>query len=144
LWYNIATIHFETGEDELAIQMYKETLRVERKSLGKEHPDVVLTLQHLGQVHQQLGQTEQSIKYFKEAAGIEKRLGKSGNLSLARIQNLLGNVYLQLGMTTEMMECYVEASQIYQTNRASGATLVIGGYTFYGLSKTNPPCAPTA
>jgi tetratricopeptide (TPR) repeat protein len=24
LWYNIATIHFETGEDDLAVQMYKE------------------------------------------------------------------------------------------------------------------------
>jgi tetratricopeptide (TPR) repeat protein len=144
LWYNIATIHFETGEDDLAIQMYKETLRVERVSLGEDHPDVVLTLQHLGQVHQQLGQIEEAIRYFKEALEIERKRVESRSSSLGRILNLLGNVYLQLGRIEEMMECYVEASRIYEKNHRAGETLVIAGYNFYGLSKTNPPCAPVA
>jgi tetratricopeptide (TPR) repeat protein len=144
LWYNIATIHFETGEDEIAIQMYKETLRVERLARGEDHPDVVLTLQHLGQVHQQLGKTEQAIDYFQEALAIERRRNEPARRSLARILNLLGNVYLQLGRTSNMMECYIEAARIFESNRVSGETLVIGGYNFYGLSKTNPPCAPVA
>jgi tetratricopeptide (TPR) repeat protein len=144
LWYNIATIHFETGEDELSIQMYKETLRVERHALGDDHPDVVLTLQHLGQVHQQLGHTEKAIDYFQEALDMERRRKEPVKRALARILNLLGNVYLQLGRTSEMMGRYAEASRIYESNRVSGETLVIGGYNFYGLSKTNPPCAPVA
>mmetsp|Transcript_2541 Transcript_2541/g.4291 ORF Transcript_2541/g.4291 Transcript_2541/m.4291 type:complete len:619 (+) Transcript_2541:1-1857(+) len=144
LWYNIATIHFETGEDDLAIEMYKETLRVERKSLGEDHPDVVLTLQHLGQVHQQLGQIEEAIRYFKEALEIERKRSECRFTSLGRILNLLGNVYLQLGRIEDMMDCYVEASRIYERNQRAGETLVIAGYNFYGLSKTNPPCAPVA
>jgi tetratricopeptide (TPR) repeat protein len=144
LWYNIATIHFETGEDRIAIDMYKETLRVERNALGEDHPDVVLTLQHLGQVHQQLGHIEESLMYFKDALAIERKNAESRSSSMGRILNLLGNVYLQLGRMNEMMECYVEASRIYERNQRAGETLVIAGYNFYGLSKTNPPCAPVA
>jgi tetratricopeptide (TPR) repeat protein len=144
LWYNIATVHFEMGEDELAIQMYIETLRVERKALGEEHPDVVLTLQHLGQVHQQLGRFEKSLEFFQEALHIERRREGSCDKSVGRILNLLGNVYLQLGMTSKMMDCYVEASRIYESHQDWGETLIIAGYNFYGLSKTNPRCAPIA
>ncbi|KAG7369202.1 tetratricopeptide repeat protein [Nitzschia inconspicua] len=144
LWYNIATIHFETGEDSVAIEMYKETLRVERTALGEDHPDVVLTLQHLGQVHQQLGQIEESLQYFNDALAIERKRPETRSSSMGRILNLLGNVYLQLGRTNEMMKCYVEASRLYEQNQKAGETLVIAGYNFYGLSKTNPPCAPVA
>ena len=145
LWYNIATIHFEIGEDELAVEMYKETLRVERVALGPNHPDVVLTLQHLGQVLQQLGHSEQALIYFHEALDVERqRQEKNQNASsMARILNLLGNVYLQLGFTKQMMDCYVEASRLYKAG-GSGDTLVVAGYNFYGLSKTNPRCAPAA
>jgi len=145
-WYNIATIHFETGEDELAIGMYEETLRVERAALGDNHPDVVLTLQHLGQVYQQLGHMEKATEYLKSAVAIESKRTESGReRALARLYNLLGNVHMQLGQTEEMMSCFTEASRLYE--RLSVRTeeaLAIAGYNFYGLSKTNPPCAPVA
>ena len=143
LWYNIATIHFEIGEDELAIQMFKETLRVERNSLGDDHPDVIMTLQHLGRVHQQLGFAEQALGYFQEALAIQRKRtaeDSSESSSLGQILNLLGNAYLQLGETKEMMGCFVEASRIF----GEEGPLVISGYKFYGLSKTNPPCASVA
>jgi len=149
LWYNIATIHFETGEDDTAVEMYKETLRVERKALGDDHPDVVLTLQHLGQVHQQMGQIDDALRYFNEALDIEMknaktRVDSTKSGSMARLLNLLGNVYLQMGKADDMMKCYSEASRIYEANQRPGETLVIAGYNFYGLSKTNPPCAAVA
>ena len=111
----------------------------------ENHPDVVLTLQHLGQVHQQLGRSEMSLKYFQEALDIERQRSETNEKSLARILNFLGNVYLQLGMADQMMECYVEASRIFEKHQQDwGETLVIAGYNFYGLSKTNPRCAPVA
>lgn len=150
LWYNIATIHFETGEDDTAVEMYKETLRVEKKALGDDHPDVVLTLQHLGQVHQQMGQIDEALRYFNDALDIEvtnnfkKKSDPKKSGSMARLLNLLGNVYLQMGKADDMMKCYAEASRIYEANQRPGETLVIAGYNFYGLSKTNPPCAAVA
>eukprot|EP00529_Nitzschia_sp_RCC80_P017697 CAMPEP_0113482690 /NCGR_PEP_ID=MMETSP0014_2-20120614/23052_1 /TAXON_ID=2857 /ORGANISM="Nitzschia sp." /LENGTH=814 /DNA_ID=CAMNT_0000376221 /DNA_START=106 /DNA_END=2550 /DNA_ORIENTATION=+ /assembly_acc=CAM_ASM_000159 len=146
LWYNTATVMFEQGQDSEAIEMYKETLRVERAALGPTHSDVVLTLQHLGQVYQQLGRIEKSLEYFQEALAIERRRQDSQKKasSVGRILNLIGNVFLQLGRTEEMMDCYVEASRLYESNTNVQETLVIAGYNHYGLSKTNPPCAPVA
>jgi tetratricopeptide (TPR) repeat protein len=146
VWYNIATIHFETGEDDLAIRMYEETLRVERAALGDNHPDIVLTLQHLGQVHQHLGHLEKAIEYFTMALDNEGyETGRER--SVARLYNLLGNVYLQLGQTKEMMHCYIEASRLYERlpSLPSGDNSVaVTGFNLYGLSKSNPPCAPVA
>eukprot|EP00934_Nitzschia_sp_Nitz4_P008879 Nitzschia sp. Nitz4//scaffold280_size24494//10901//13189//NITZ4_008392-RA/size24494-processed-gene-0.19-mRNA-1//1//CDS//3329545591//8869//frame0 len=83
------------------------------------------------------------------------------NKACARILNLLGNVYLQLGKTRDMMLCFTEASRYYQSkahepqesrrahpNLSSRQpmenVLIIAGFTMYGLSKSNPPCAPMA
>jgi len=117
--------------------------------LGDDHPDVVLTLQHLGQVHQQMGQIDDALRYFNEALNIEvknskNRIDSNKSGSMARLLNLLGNVYLQMGKAENMMKCYAEASRIYEANERPGETLVIAGYNFYGLSKTNPPCAAVA
>jgi hypothetical protein len=43
LWYNIATIFLEIGEDDEAMKCYKETLHVERHVLEPDHHDVVLS-----------------------------------------------------------------------------------------------------
>jgi hypothetical protein len=43
LWYNIATIFLEIGEDDEAMNCYKETLCVERHALEPGHHDVVLS-----------------------------------------------------------------------------------------------------
>ncbi len=69
-----------------AIRLYKETLRVERVALGADHPDVVLTLQHIGQVLQQLGDLNGALKYFLEALEIERRRG-CDQISVAKILN---------------------------------------------------------
>ena len=81
---------------------------------------------------------------MRTALAIERKRKEPVQRSQARILNLLGNVYLQIGETASMMECYIEAARAYESNQSFGETLVIGGYNFYGLSKTNPPCAPVA
>eukprot|EP00538_Stauroneis_constricta_P012701 CAMPEP_0119547754 /NCGR_PEP_ID=MMETSP1352-20130426/1792_1 /TAXON_ID=265584 /ORGANISM="Stauroneis constricta, Strain CCMP1120" /LENGTH=1156 /DNA_ID=CAMNT_0007592773 /DNA_START=107 /DNA_END=3577 /DNA_ORIENTATION=- len=86
-------------------------------------------------------------------------------LGLAKIWNLIGNLYLQQGCVPEMMEAFSEALRLIDSLRAladeaspdaSSRTsnndsrsnginsLLIAGYNFYGLSKTNPPAAATA
>ena len=111
LWYNIATIYFETGQEEVAISLYKETLRVERAALGPDHPDVVLTLQHIGQVLQQQGDLPGALGYFREALAIEKKRG-SDQVAVAKILNLMGNIHLQEANVKEMMYCFIECGPI--------------------------------
>jgi tetratricopeptide (TPR) repeat protein len=148
MWYNLATIYFESGEGaDVAMRCYKESLRIERKNLGPDHPEVVLSLLHIGQEHQKSGVLEEALSCFSEALEIERgrRVGKK-ELSIANILNLIGNIHLQQGNIGEMMSSYVEASRIFDAHHQEypGETLVIAGYNFYGLSKTHPGGAPTA
>ena len=99
---------------------------------------------HLGQVHQQVGRTEQALEYYENAMQVERQRESPNKVSLGRILNLIGNVYLQLGATTDMMKYYEEASRIFEANQEEGETLIVSGYNFYGLSKTNPLCVPVA
>ncbi|KAL3934413.1 MAG: hypothetical protein SGBAC_009866 [Bacillariaceae sp.] len=145
LWYNLATVHFERGEEETAIKMYKETLRVEELHLGVNHPDVALTLRHLGQVYQQLGKFEEAAKYFRQVIAMERKRAFLNKSFLSKVLNLLGNLYLQMNQVPEMMECYVEASRLNETLGADQSErLIIAGYNLYCLHKTNPPAAPIA
>ena len=132
------------GEDDTAIQFYKETLRIERKSLGDDHHDVSITLQHVAQVLQNLGNLEEARDYFQEALDIQRKSKKGSKETIGKLLNLIGNVNLQLGNTSEMMECYAEASRMYKSMNLPGSTLVIAGYNMYGLRKIHPPCAPVA
>lgn len=152
LWYNIATIYYETGESEnLAMQYFKETLRIERKSLGDDHPDVVQTILYLGQKHHQAGELDDALEWFNEALCIERNRKEPSKSSVAKILGLIGNIHLQKGEIEDMMKCFSEASRLFEGSTLiegspsiEEATLVIAGYNFYGLSKIHPPCAPTA
>merc|ERR1712151_1178013 len=123
------------GDEANAIQYYKETLRVEKISLGTKHEDVILTLQHLGLIHQQRGDLEDALKYFSEALEIERTKETKSQIAVGKLLNLLGNIYLQQANIPKMMECYAEASRIYRDFAQHNDTLVIAGYNFYGLSK---------
>jgi tetratricopeptide (TPR) repeat protein len=134
---------FQNGEEENALLMYNESLRVERIALGNDHPDVVLTIQHLGQVYQALGNLDSALECFHEALQIgKKKYGQ--DICIAKLLNLIGNIYLQQGKVDLMMQNFIEASRILEGNDGNRENLTIAGYNFYGLSKTNPPCAATA
>ena len=148
LWYNLATIYFETGDDQKAIQFYKESLRVERVSLGPDHLDVAVTLQHLGQVLQQLGLFDEAIHHFEEALmtlrECSQQQGEKHYAKETRILNQLGNLYLQKGQVSSMMNAFSEASRLLKVHEQSTDSLVITGYNYYGLSRAHPPNAPSA
>jgi tetratricopeptide (TPR) repeat protein len=144
LWYNIATIFLEIGEDEEAMKYYRETLRVERLALGHDHHDVVLTLQHMGHVHQQRGDLDEALSYYREALVIERKKKGDDDVAVAKVLNLIGNIHMQRAEIKEVMVCYSEATRIYMKCGQPVENLVIGGYNFYALSKLHPECAPIA
>jgi len=151
MWYNLATIYLEKGEDHTAMKLYSESLRVERRALGEKHPEISLTLQHLGQMRQERGELEAAVEFFQEALEIERMVltqkqqsGRSvqeTKACICKLLNLIGNIHLMCGRVDDMMECFVEACQFGQNH---GESLIIAGHNFYGLSRLHPPCAPLA
>lgn len=124
--------------------MYKETLRIERQSLGEDHEDVAVTLQHLGSIYQKTGQLNEAIECFLEALDLETKRDGGSQESEGKIWNLLGNVYLQQGNTSAMMESFTQSLRIFESLELPHSTLSIAGHNLYGLSKIHPPSAPSA
>ena len=112
--------------------------------MGRDHPDVVLTLQHIGQVLQQLGRNEEAMQYLEEALKIEESRDGADGVKSARILNIIGNIHLQRNNVEAMMRCFSKASRTFQSRTQSNETLVISGYNLYGLAKMHPECAATA
>jgi tetratricopeptide (TPR) repeat protein len=144
VWYNLASVSFETGDDETALERYEEALRVERVSLGDDHPDIILTMVHLGQVKQQCGLLDEALATFEEALRIHKSQPEKDRMQEARIYNFIGNCLLQKGDIPNMMFAFAAASRMLMSTRCDGEPLAIKGYNLYGLSKLHPECAPAA
>jgi tetratricopeptide (TPR) repeat protein len=124
---------------------YRETLRVERASLGGDHKNVVLTMQHIGQVHQQQGELSDALKYFHETLEVQKQSAKPDNAAIAQTLNQIGNVYLQYGDAREMVVAFSDSMRYLRLAAGkSDEDLAISGFNFYGLSKMHPECAPVA
>ena len=146
LWYNLATVNEECGDEDNAIDMYKECLRIEQKISNTEHKcDVVDSLQRLGRLHQRRGELDEALFYFQQALEKLRTKGEKATFAKAKFLNLVGNVHLQKAEIKEMMQCYTEASRIYRDiSNPPNEVLVIAGYYMYGLSKLHPLCAATA
>ncbi|KAL3912366.1 MAG: hypothetical protein SGARI_001194 [Bacillariaceae sp.] len=135
---------FETGDDEAALKLYEEALRIERAILGDQHPDIVLTMVHLGQVKQQLGLLEEAVDTFRDAIRLHRQQGKEDGLREARIYNFIGNCFLQAGAVGKMMEAFAAASRILLSLGCTDEPLAIKGYNLYGLTRLHPEAAPMA
>lgn len=141
---------------------YAETLRVERSTLGNDHRDLVVTLQHIGQVFRQRGELDTALEYFAEVLRIERSHTGDNTMIVARLLNKMGNIYLQKADVTNMMKCFAEATRIFESLPGSPSTdpdsangsgvdgeeshgeLKITGYNFYSLSVFHPECAAAA
>lgn len=146
LWYNLATVNEEIGDEDNAIAMYNECLRIERQSVDAgQSTDIVDSLQRLGRLHQRRGELDEALRYFLDALTSLRTKGEKATFAAAKFLNLIGNVHLQRADIGEMIQCYSEASRIYrETASPTNEVLVIAGYFLYGLAKLHPKCAAVA
>jgi tetratricopeptide (TPR) repeat protein len=146
LYSNLGTVYLANGEDKEAVQMFAESIRLERRTLGETHLGVAVSLQHLAQLHQDRGELELAHEYFKEALeitrGVDESMMANKQRTICTLLNLMGNIHLMKAEVPQMMECFTEASRVCGDTAAQD--LVIAGYTFYGISKMHPPAAAIA
>ncbi|KAI2618440.1 hypothetical protein GGR54DRAFT_605477 [Hypoxylon sp. NC1633] len=93
----------ETGD----IQDAEKTLKERMNTLGKEHPDTLISMNNLGIVLHNQGKYEEAVQIYRETLELmEQVLGKEDPITLANMNNL-GSVLRSQGK-------YEEAEQIYR------------------------------
>jgi tetratricopeptide (TPR) repeat protein len=106
LWYNLATTYEEIGDEDVAEDMYRETLRIERLCSDGPSDDAIDTLQRLGRLYQSRGDLDEGLQHYKEAlATLRAKSGTQLAFAVGKFLNLIGNIHLQRAEIAEMMEC---------------------------------------
>ena len=157
LLFNMATACMQNGEDDQGIKWYNESLRVERKVLGYDHPDVCVTLKHIARVHEDRGDFQLAINFLHKALEIAttstQDRGQQSPESFqvrAKILQTIGNLHYMLAEVPQMMTCYAEAERL-TTGTQAGTMLLLKtkvrntcAETLYSLSKLHPPAPALA
>jgi tetratricopeptide (TPR) repeat protein len=89
LLFNVAESHFILGKYQEAEQMYRQTLKLKEKALGKEHPNTFGSMNNLALVLDSQGKYEEAEQMHRRTLELmEKILGKEHPRTLDSMNNL--------------------------------------------------------
>lgn len=94
LWHNIASIHMEQGEYDLALEEFRRALELKRASAGGEYnPEVARTLNSLGALHAGIFDEKlEALECFQQALIIARIHAESDPQSDADVLSALQNI----------------------------------------------------
>ena len=77
--HNIATIHVDLGDNQLALELFLEALEAKKSAGGEHNPEVAKTLNSLGALHAgSFGEKEVALEYFQQALLIARIHAEDG------------------------------------------------------------------
>ncbi|KAI8403830.1 hypothetical protein FOFC_15320 [Fusarium oxysporum] len=107
LLFNVAEALYIQGRYEKAARLYKETLELRKKVLGKEHPSTLDSMNNLALVLKSMGEYAEAKKMHQETLELrEKVLGKEHLSTLDSMNNL--------ALVLKSMGEYAEAEKIHR------------------------------
>ena len=109
---NLAAFYVSTGRYSEAEPLYKRTLKIYEKALGKEHPDVAQSLNNLAELYRNTGRYVEAEPLYKRALEIrEKALGKEHPYVATNLNNL-AVLYETTGRYSDAEPLYKRALEI--------------------------------
>jgi CHAT domain-containing protein/Tfp pilus assembly protein PilF len=85
------------GEYRRALEAARRSLLLREGALGKDHPDVALSLNNLGMLHRALGELDEAMQYLRRAYHLRRDGQGEGHPETALCLNNLGQVHLERG-----------------------------------------------
>lgn len=90
---NLAIAYNNMGEGEKARRFHGEVLKIREAKLGKDHPDTIYSLFHLGNTEEDLQQYEKAVEYHQQALERARRSTDFSKEDMADIFASLGSAY---------------------------------------------------
>ncbi|CAF5113340.1 unnamed protein product [Rotaria sp. Silwood1] len=110
---NIDCIYLKRGRLSLTLKYLKISLRIQKKYLPSNHPDIALTLNNIGMAYVQQFDNEKAYKYFPEGAKIvEESLPFEHHDDVAQLYNNMGLLEYNRNNFDKALICYEKARVI--------------------------------
>ena len=110
--YNLAEVYWRQGKYADAERLYKRTLAIYEKALGKDHTDVADTLNNLGLVYGDQGKYAEAQGVYKRALAIYEKARSANPASMANTLHNLAIVYIEQAKYAEAEGLYKHALAI--------------------------------
>lgn len=110
--YNLSRCLSKTGNYSEALALGKEALEIQKKILGKEHSDVIASLNNLVENYAELGDYPEAIKIGNDALSVAKKMYGNNHLDYATTLNTLAWPYYCTGNNVEAIKLVSEALKI--------------------------------
>jgi tetratricopeptide (TPR) repeat protein len=108
----LALVYDSQGKYDEAIKLYLESIEIDKKTIGIEHPDYATRLNNLAGVYKAQGKDDEAIKLYLEAIEIDKKTIGIEHPDYAIHLNNLAMVYKAQGKYDEAIKLYLEAIEI--------------------------------
>jgi serine/threonine-protein kinase len=111
-----AEVFMRQGKNKDAIQLLNKALAAREKSLGKDHPDVAVVLNDMGQAYQVLGKLPEAEKYYQRAYAIRQKGLGPDNPATADCMILLGTLNYNRGNLNQSRDLLERALTIKENS----------------------------
>ncbi|KAL3942183.1 MAG: hypothetical protein SGBAC_003584 [Bacillariaceae sp.] len=112
---NKGSIHRSKGELEESLKCHQEALRSKQMDLGEDHPELVVTYQHIGNCLSEQGNDDDAIVHLEEAIRLKELDLDGGAEGESDILTLEGFINYIERNQEQGLECYEKALQILVT-----------------------------
>jgi tetratricopeptide (TPR) repeat protein len=130
---NYAAMLEQRGEYARAASLTEEAVGLKEVALGKDHPDVALSLANLALLQNELGRPAEALATANRAVSIFLSNGDPDSGQCANAYNSVGEAFILLGRYAEAERPFAEAARI--TRQALGARHVEIAYPLFGLGR---------
>lgn len=112
----IANVHFRRGDLSVAMKTFESARRGKEKELGKDHPDVALTLVNIANIYEQRRDYQKAIDLLLRALKIQKEESTATDaesyINLAATLNNIANIHTRKGEFAFAMSAYTDALEL--------------------------------
>ena len=106
---NIGRVHFMNGNNDLAIQISNESLRIRRQLLGNDHLDVAATIFNLAHTHYEIQEYPTALSYCQEFLRITRPQLSIRHRDVAYVLKCIAHIYHQQKNYVAAISAYHEA-----------------------------------
>jgi tetratricopeptide (TPR) repeat protein len=111
----LGDVHLALFKYERAAELFKETIILKGKLLGRPHLQVAIVLAKLGTCQVQLAQPDDAHRSFRTAMKLAVRHVGDGHPTVANIQSQLASLYFSTGDYMAALGYFEDALEVYQS-----------------------------
>ncbi|AKG24363.1 tetratricopeptide repeat family protein [Calothrix sp. 336/3] len=105
---------YQQGRYSEAIPLAKKALAIREKVLGREHPDVAATLNHVAELYRLMGNYDQAEPLYVRSLTIREKVFGREHPDVATTLNNLGLLYQAQGNYSKARPLFVRSLEIYE------------------------------